>query len=151
MSFCSTLTGEVLLSTREKNPGAGCYERSSGRQVSSVRRLWRVSAVLWRLSCLFRSAIQQAESTKHLSLLMSNPFRRSVEIVVVLLCKVGDMGIYGKRRDVESGILVGLFRGELYCDGVFLPRFEIDGTGRSEDRAVKQDFCHSKTACCTGG
>jgi hypothetical protein len=36
---------EVSLSTREKNLGEGYYERSSGRQASPARRLWRVIAV----------------------------------------------------------------------------------------------------------
>ena len=82
---------------------------------------------------------------KTLSLFMSSPSRRPVQVVVVLLCKVGDVGIYGKRRDVESGVLtcVGIFRGELYCDGMVL-RFGIDRTGRSEDRTEPSVFLSCK-------
>jgi len=64
---------------------------------------------------------------------MSNPFGRSVEIVVVLRCKVGDMGVYGKRCDVESGILVGLFRGELYCNCIFLASRSTGPDGRKTE------------------
>jgi len=43
------------------------------------------------------------------------------------------MGVYGKRRDLEGGILVGLFRGEVYCDGVFLASRSMGPDGRKTE------------------
>ncbi len=78
---------------------------------------------------------------------MGIPFWRSVQVMIMLRREIGDMRIYGKRRYIESriGNYVGTLRGELYCNGIFFPCFEVDRIGRSENRSVKQNFqrlCH---------
>ena len=78
---------------------------------------------------------------------MSIPLRRSIQIVIVLRCEVADMGVYGKRRYIEGRIggCVGVLRGELYGNSIFLPCLKVDRPGRSEDRSIKENFqrlCH---------
>lgn len=67
----------------------------------------------------------------------------------MLRCEIGNMRVYGKRRYIKSRILiyVRVFWGEFYRNCIFLPRFEINRIGRSENRPIKQNLqclCHPK-------